>query len=266
MRFFLILNILLFLSIQSKFHSQSIKEFPYFDEKYGGEAYLGINPAFNILSNPKAPFPENHRVNAFLIDFQLNIIRTRKFGSHFNYSNKGVGDLVYLLGQIINGKGSVFAREGTTFSNIIGWCDQTFNLNEPSGFFQGALGYNFGDYVYAGYYLVDSNINKLAYVEPQGYYLAAGPTAEARFVLGPFLMLETNFSYALPFIKLFGLQAGSEKTDYSYPYPHFAHARIELLSKWGVFTKMDYNWLINRGSNPAAGRRFGITLGFKFKV
>lgn len=256
----------LFLQIIGISFTQSIAEFAYFDEKYSGKTFLGINPSLNRITNRSAPYPENHELNALTLDFQLKTIRTKQFGRRFSWYNKGLGDILYLLGRTFNGKGNIYAKEETTFTNIFGWFEHSFNLNKPSGKIQVSAGLNIGDYLYVGRYKIDSlGIEKN--IEPQGYYLSGGPTLDCRFLLSSAFLLESTFSYAFSYIKLFGMKDSSTpNTDHSYPYPHFAHFRTELMSKWGVFLGFDYNFLINNGSNPSSGKRYGLTLGFKFDV
>lgn len=256
----------LFLQIICLSFTQTIAEFPYFDEIYSGRSYLGFNPSYARITNNSAPNPKNHRLNALTLDFQLKSIRTNQFGRRFSWYNKGLGDILYLLSRTVNGKGNIYAKEETTFTNIFGWFEHSFNLNKPNGKAQVSAGLNIGDYLYVGRYLIDSlGIEKN--IEPQGYYIAGGPTLDFRFILSSAFLLESTFSYAFSYIKLFGMKDSSTpNTDHSYPYPHFAHLRTELMSKWGVFLGFDYNFLINNGSNPSSGKRYGLTVGFKFDV
>jgi hypothetical protein len=259
------LSVGLFLHIVNFSLTQTIAEFAYLDEKYSGKKFLGINPSFNRISNKSAPYPENHRLNAVILDFQLKSIQTKQFGRRVSWYNKGLGDILYLLGRNFNGKGSFYAKEETTFSNIFGWFEHSFNLTNPNGILQVSAGINIGDYLYVGRYRIDS-ISAEKNIEPQGYYISGGPTADCRVLITPNFLLETSFSYAFSYMKLFGMNDGSNTTDHTYPYPNFAHFRTELISKWGAFLSFDYNWLINRGANPASGKRFGLTLGFKFDI
>ena len=127
------LSIGLFLQIIGISFTQSIAEFAYFDETYDSKTFLGINPSLNRITNRSAPYPENHELNALTLDFQLKTIRTKQFGRRFSWYNKGLGDILYLLARTFNGKGNIYAKEETTFTNIFGWFEHSFNLNKPNG-------------------------------------------------------------------------------------------------------------------------------------
>lgn len=264
MRFIIVLIIMTLVS-QNHF-AQTIEEFSYWDERYYGKDLLGINPAIVFLSNRAAPYPEKHRKTGFVLDIQYRNLSSKQFGGRLSLYNKGIGDLVYLLGAVIKNGSNIYAKEETTLSNIFGWFDYTINLNKPDKRFQISAGANIGDYIYAGRYKIDS-LGMEKTVEPQGYYLAAGPSLEMRFLISKSFMLETAFSYAFTLVKFGGLDNGANPaSERNYPAPHFAHLKAELLSKWGFFAGYDFNFLINNGSNPAAGRRSGITLGYKFDI
>ena len=246
--------------------AQTIEDFNYWDRAYSGSSYMGLGPSLLFLSNNEAPYPERHRVSALSLDVQFKIVNSRFLGSRISIYNKGIGDLVYLFSRMVRGKATIFAKEETVYSNIFGWVDYTVNLNKPNGKFQVSAGLNLGDYVYAGRYRIDSlGIEKN--VEPQGYYLAAGPALEMRYLISKSLIVETNLSYAVGLIKFGGLDnAPSSPADLKYPVPDFLHFRTELLSKWGAFMTLDCNWLINKGSNPSSGRRIGLSLGYRIDI
>jgi hypothetical protein len=259
------ITIILFILYWNSSISQNIREFPYWNENYSGGKFIGLGLNYTRISNPTAPHPENHRLNAVIFDMQFNLIKTKQFGNRFNLYSKSVGDLIYLLGTIINGTGTAFATEGTTFSNLGGWMESTYNLNSPEGIFQISAGYNLGDYVYTGLYQMDPNLTNLSYQEPQGYYIGLGPTLQARIVAGKYVMFESSFSYAFALFKVFNLNEGASNTDYSYPLPNFGHFRARAISKWGAFLEYDYNWIINRGNSSSNAKRSGINLGMRFK-
>jgi hypothetical protein len=249
-----------------KHFAQTVESFSYWEEKYYGKDLLGINPALIFLSNRAAPYPEKHKKTGFILDIQYRYLSSKQYGGRFSVYNKGIGDLIYLLGAVIKNGSNIYAKEETTLSNIFGWFDYTINLNKPDKKFQISAGANIGDYIYAGRYRIDSlGIEKT--IEPQGYYLAAGPSLEMRYLISKSFMLELGFSYAFTLVKFGGLDNGANPaSERNYPVPHFAHLRTEIISKWGFFAGYDFNFLINNGSNPAAGRRSGITLGYKFDI
>lgn len=262
MKAFIIL--LLFLFIHNAF-CQNVREFPYWNENYSGGHFFGLGLNYTRISNPTAPKPENHRLNGIFLDLQLHLIKTKIFGNRTSIYNKGIGDLIYLLGTVINGTGSAFAREGTTFSNLGGWIESTYNLNNPNGIFQFSLGYNLGDYVYTGLYQTNPNSIQLYYQEPQGYYLGLGPTAQGRVVLGKHVMIESSFSYAFAMVKVFNLNEGASNTDFNYPLPNFGHFRARAISRWGLFLEVEHNWIVNRGSSSSNAKRTGLNLGLRIK-
>jgi hypothetical protein len=264
MKKILILSIVLLFS--QKHFAQTVESFSYWEEKYYGKDLLGINPALIFLSNRAAPYPEKHKKTGFILDIQYRYLSSKQYGGRFSVYNKGIGDLIYLLGAVIKNGSNIYAKEETTLSNIFGWFDYTINLNKPDKKFQISAGANIGDYIYAGRYRIDSlGIEKT--IEPQGYYLAAGPSLEMRYLISKSFMLELGFSYAFTLVKFGGLDNGANPaSERNYPVPHFAHLRTEIISKWGFFAGYDFNFLINNGSNPAAGRRSGITLGYKFDI
>lgn len=247
----------------------TIGTFEYLGEIYGDrESYIGFNPMWTMLKNKQAPYPERHNLNGLSFDFTYRIVRTDKGALRYNYNNKALGDMIYVLIKAMNakdGENVVNADENTTLTNLIGYMDFTWNINSPDSRFQASLGFNHNDYVYAGRYTLDSLGGSLKTMDPQGWYWAAGPHAALNIVLSKSMLLELSGGYSFSYWHPIDLSYAHFPSK-TYPKPHFGQAKMELQTKWGFFMAGHYNWIINRGNIPSAGTRFDLIAGFKFMM
>ncbi len=248
---------------------QSLSEFTYLNELYGDrELYIGINPTFSFVSNKKAPYPENHSLAGFSGDVSLRKVNFSRGKLSWNWQHKMFADIFLLLGKALtetNANILYRAEETGITCGVIGWLDFTWGCNKPDGRFQWALGINHHDYFYASTYVVDSLSGSWASFDPQGYFFAAGPTIRLNYLLNDAFMLELSSSYSFSYWKALDLTYATNP-DPNYPLPHFGQVDLELQSKWGLFTGMNYNRIINRGAIPSAGKRLDLIFGFRFMI
>lgn len=78
-------------------------------------------------------------------------------------------------------------------------------------------------------------------------------------------MLEFSGSYSISYWKALDVEYATNP-DPDYPLLHWGQIDLELQSKWGVFTGINYNWIINRRNIPSAGKQLDLILGFQFMI
>lgn len=252
-------------------NSQSLAEFEYLGEAYGdNELYLGVYPTYSTVKNKVAPFPENHEVKGFTAEFSMRRVNFEQGKWRWSWQHKMIFDVWLTFDQALQ-KGNanaIYRSEETAFSNgIIGWLDFTVNVTKPDGRFLLSLGVNHNDYFYATTYAIDSTFQgqKRISLNPQGYYLAAGPSVIVNVLPFEFLMAELSASYSFSYWKAVDLTYAAYPGMYN-KMPHWGQVDLELQTKWGVFTGFNYNWIVNRDIIPSEGKRFDILLGFRFMI
>ncbi len=250
--------------------AQTLEKFTYLGEIYGAnELYIGVNPTYSMVRNKAVPFAKNHELNGISGDFSLRKVNFQQGKVSWNWQNKMYGDLLLLLNKALTktSANDLNRKEGTSMtSGVIGWLDFTWAMNKPNGRFQWSLGANLNDYFYGSTIKLDSLPGEnWATYDPQGYFLAAGPTVKMNYLLGNSFMLEFSGSYSISYWKALDVEYATNP-DPDYPLPHWGQIDLELQSKWGVFTGVNYNWIINRGNIPSAGKRLDLILGFRFMI
>jgi hypothetical protein len=259
-----LLLIALLLSVEARSQT-SIEEFTYLGERYGAnESYLGFNPTFSMLRNKVAPYPERHRVNALSFDFNYKSIDTDRGGIRLNFNNKGIGDLVSLLRSVVNGDKDIYVEETTYLGSLLAQIDLDLNVNRPNGRIQYSIGVSHTDYLYAGRYTLDS-LNGQFTLNPQGWYLTAGPHVMINALLSDFLLAELSGGYGFTYARPISVDDAYQPDAY-YPDPGFGNVKLELQSKWGVYACGHYSWIRNTGPTPSAGKRLDLFIGFRFML
>lgn len=245
---------------------QSFRDFTYFNKEYADDTYLGIAPAFVLVSNRDAPNPEQHSLSGFSGTLELRKVNFDVGASRFLYRNKLVFDVLLIANNMINDDGSAYYRSESSglTTGIIGWYSKTWNLYVNDRFCF-ALGGNLNDYFLTSSYRLDETDN-LTTIEPNGYYFAAGPSMLFDYLINDNFILHTHASYSMSYWRAVNNTYGDVVEDDSYPKPHFAGVNIQLQSKWGVYAECDCNFLINRGNNPNKTKRLEFVLGFKLPL
>lgn len=249
--------------------SQSLNDFTYLNEKYGAdELYIGLNPTYTFVSNNAAPYPERHQLRGFSGDISMRKVNFQRGKINWNWQHKMFVDVFLLIGEALTGDpNAIYRNESTGLTcGVTGWLDFTWALNHPNGRFQVSLGVNHHDYFYGSTYTVDTiSQGQWASFDPQGYFFAAGPVVKFNFLMSEWLMLECSNAYSFSYWKALDLTYATYP-DADYPLPHFGQIDAEFQTKWGLFAGMNYNWIINRGNIPSAGKRLDLIAGFRFMI
>lgn len=254
----------------SDFSAQSLKDFKYLGDVYNDELYLGLYPTYTNSWNKVAPNAEKHKLSGFSGEFSMRKIRFDQGKSRWSWQHKLFIDIWLILNQALQ-KGNdqaIYRNEETAFSNgIIGWIDYTVNINKPDNRFLMSLGINHNDYFYATTYAVDTLTSgeSWASFNPQGYYLAAGPSIILNYLPLDFLMIELSTSYSFSYVKAVDLSYATYKTEFN-EMPHWGQVDLELQTAWGFFSGFNYNWIINRNIIPSKGKRLDLLMGFRFML
>lgn len=248
-------------------NSQSLDEFQYFNRKYADDLYLGIFPTFTFVSNREAPNPSAHRISGFTGKLDLRNVTFEMGERRFLYQHKLLFDMLLIIENQVNGDGSAYYRseESGLTTGIIGWTSWGWNMF-GNGRYCVASGVNINDYFLSNSYKLEANTDNLTTIEPQGYWFAAGPSVFFDYMLNKNFLLQTHASYSFGVWRAVNLEYDDTRVDDSYPNPHFGGLNFELHTRWGFFTGIDYNFLINRGNNPNNTKRFDILIGFRFPV
>lgn len=248
------------------FYSQNLHEFEYLGDPYGAnELYLGLYPTFSMVSNSAAPNPSNHKLNGWSGEISLRKVNFDQGKLRWSWQQKMFVDVVLLLNEaLIQDESAINRKVGTGLScGPLGWIDLSWNLLDTNKKHQVSLGINHNDYFYASTFDPDTSTVGVISPEPQGYYLAAGPSVIVNYLFNEYLMAELSTSYSFSYVKPVDLDY-AYNPDPNYPKPHWGQIDLELQSKWGFFTGFNYNWIINRGDIPAKGKRFDLLVGFRF--
>jgi hypothetical protein len=253
-----------------KLQSQTLDKFEYLGDLYANdEYYVGLYPTYTFISNKAAPNPQNHDLKGWTGELNIRKVNFSKGKLRWSMQQKMFPDVLLILNKSLQ-KGdpnAIYRKENTSITNgIIGWLDFTINLNKPDGKLLFAVGVNHNDYFYGATYSdTTRNSSTWATYDPQGYFLAAGPSLIINFLPVNFLMMELSTSYSLSYKKVVDVSYATNPNP-NYPLPHWGQIDIELQTKWGFFTGFNYNWIINRGNIPSSGKRFDMLLGFRFML
>ena len=245
--------------------SQTLSDFKYLNYPYENEWYLGVALSSSNLSNTKAPRPEKHQLSAFSGEIELKISSFQKGDYRYYFQHKLIPDMLVLTKQAINVSTNVLYRDESSYlaNGIFGWHSWAWNINKP-GKASLAVGLNVNDYFLGSTYYNDTTTYNWISAEPQGYYFAAGPTVVANYLLNKSFMLEAMASYSISYWRAVSLSYAT--VDNKYPKPHFGQINVEVMSAWGLFAGVDYNFIINRGNIPNNTSRLDLMLGFRFMM
>lgn len=263
------LTFLFFIFVIIHISSQTLDKFEYLGEIYGNnESYFGIYPTFTSVNNPKAPFPERHNLKGWTGELSYRKVNFEKGKYRCAWQHKMIVDVLLILDQALQ-KGNdkaIYRKENTALTNgLLGWFDIVWNINNPSKKILYSVGLNHNDYFYGSTYSDSETSSEWYTPEPQGYYLAVGPSCVINYLPFQFLMLELSTSYSFSYHKAVDVSYATNK-DASYPLPHWGQIDLELQTKWGIFSGINYNWIINRGNLPSSGKRLDLLVGFRFMI
>lgn len=251
-------------------NAQTLDKFEYLGEIYGNnEQYFGLYPTLSFVNNKVAPNPQNHKLKGWTGELSYRKVDFAKYKWRISWQQKMFVDVILILNKALQ-KGdpnAIDRKENTSLTTgIIGWVDGVINMNEPTGNFLWAIGANHNDYFYGSTY-ADTSRNGYTWAtfDPQGYYLALGPTVTVNYLPSRFLMIEGSCSYSFSYKKVVDISYATNPNP-SYPMPHWGQIDLELHSKWGFFTGCNYNWIINRGNIPNKGKRLDVLVGFRFMI
>ncbi|MFC0876730.1 hypothetical protein ACE01N_09050 [Saccharicrinis sp. FJH2] len=253
--------------IPSILKSQTLNDFKYFDKQYAYDSYLLITPAYALLWNSEAPNANAHRLNGFTGKLDMRKINYGTGERRYLYQHKLLFDLLLILNNQINGDGSAYYRQESSglTTGILGWLSLGWNVVSTDRFCM-AFGGNINDYFLTSSYRFDPESNNLTTIEPQGYWFAGGPSAFFDYLINSNFLIQAHASYSLGFWRAAKLEYGGTQIDDNYPNPHFAGLNLELQSRWGFITGIDYNFLLNRGDNPNNTQRLELMIGFRFPI
>lgn len=251
----------------SETNSQSLNEFRYFNREYADDLYLGIFPTFTFVSNGEAPNSTAHRIAGFTGKLDLRKVNFEMGERRFLYQHKLLFDMLLIIENQVTDDGSAYYRseESGLTTGFIGWTSWAWNMfgNER---YCVAPGVNINDYFLTNSYKLKAGSDNLTTIEPQGYWFAAGPSVFFDYALHNNFLLQTHASYSFGVWRAVNLEYDDTQIDDSYPNPHFGGLNFELHTRWGFFTGLDYNFLINRGDNPNNTNRLDVLIGFRFPV
>ncbi len=245
---------------------QSINDFKYFNKEYANDNYIGIAPTIVSISNNEAPNPEQHKISGLSGTLEIRKVNFDINDSRFLYRNKLVFDLFLIVDNMINDDGNAYYRsEGSGLTTgIIGWYSKTWNIYSNQRLCL-SVGGNLNDYFLTSSYRLEDT-NSLSTNEPNGYYFSAGPSILFDFLVNKNFIVHAHANYSMSYWRAANNTYGDVIEDDSYPKPHFAGLNLQLQSKWGVYTEVDYNFLINRGNNPNNTKRIELIIGFKLPI
>lgn len=241
-------------------NGQSLEEFKYLKDKYGGEGYLNVSGSFTFLSNKAAPGPSAHEKNGIVLDVVYNHIGFTKGFFNYRFDHKLITDILFLADKVVDRKASVDRAEGSSVSTgVIGWHGMGWNaIAKPK--FCLAPGFAIDDYFFGASYKDSSGA--LHTPEPQGWYITAGPALFTHIALKKWLILQTSAAYDFAFARPVSITY-AEVND-SYPKPQFFHVAATLMTPWGIFGEVQYTTIVNTGNLPNATDRLDLKLGFSF--
>ena len=193
-------------------------------------------------------------VGGITANFSYRIERSGKGEFSYNLENPIIGDLIW---SILNG-GVNNANEQAFSGGIMGWHKFHWNLVATKRLLI-APGFSFGDYIY-GSERVGSAPNVL---EPNGYYITAGPSLKANYVATKSLWLDCVVGVDFSFAKLNSSGARYQSID-GYPKPAFAQIAVNVHHTSRFCGGIRLAQAIDRGSNNDSATRLDISCGYLF--
>jgi hypothetical protein len=251
----------LFLCLALMGRAQDLSSFQYLKDKFQKEEYLAFSLMRTQLFNPAAPDdPSLHAKGVNFLDLYYFRPNCEKWGLNRRVDYKLLTDMAWLFKTITEkDESQMYARVGSSITGgIIGWHSWNWNLQAKPKTCIGA-GLSINDYFIGAIYQ-NKEKNGIILQEPQGWQIAAGPSGSISHLLNESFMLMGSASYVASFAK--PVDVSYAKADNKYPKPHFAHAQVTLMSKWGFFAETQYVRLINRGANRNSTQRVDVKLGF----
>ncbi len=240
---------------------QTLNDFKYLGDKYGGDSYIGVSFSYATLMNNAAPRPEKHHLSAPLLEIEFNRITFDKGKVTYRTDYKLITDLLFITGKMINRKSNGNNSEGSAVGcGIIGWHNFGWNVVAKPKLCI-APGFAINDY-FVGSSYVYAPSSDLVTQEPQGWYIATGPALFTHHYINRLFLLHLHSAYTFAFARPISITYAVAND--SYPKPEFFHFDATLMTRWGIFAEAQYTRLINKGNIPNQTQRIDLKLGFSF--
>ncbi|GCC52645.1 hypothetical protein SanaruYs_28820 [Chryseotalea sanaruensis] len=191
--------------------------------------------------------------------FNINVRKSEagKGGRSWHFENPALGDIIWLLfnsDEVTNNVGQTFT------SGLIGWHQAYWNVVAKDKLII-APGFSAGDYIFgSGRDQGSPNI-----LEPNGYYLYAGPAIKASYLLGDRAWIDGFFHWDITFSKLKNDDGAYQNID-GYKYPHFIHLGATVYDRSRFFAGIKLVRLVDRGINNDRATRFDFSLGYMINI
>ena len=238
--------------------------FKYLGENYfADELYLGISLRNANLEFPNAVPADKHQMNIWTGDFLLYNTNLKPGGSRYIMRNKIIGEIFYAFGEQFD---EIYRDESSTFSNyLIG--AHTFSWNTIiRNRWALALGFNITDLSVGSTFIVEDSLGRKSEFTPtpHGWYIGAGPSFMADYLISDFFLLELQADYTMHFINAVPLSYGEDNPDHKMPHQYFISAH--LLSTWGLYTGVEASFLNDRSPYNGDARKLEWHIGFRFML
>lgn len=217
---------------------------------------------FKLFFRRTTVFPDKDEAyGGFTINGQLAINSADKGGPRVRYENPTLGDFVFVLARLLNGKKLVTnsGMDHAYGSGFLGWLQWHNNVMARDRFLLSA-GFSISDYIFGIERKVDNTIVAL---DPAGYFFAAGPSLMASYCIGSGFWADVYTNYDLAYAKVKYSRANYTPID-GYPKPHFLQFGFDVHHKTGIFGGFRLNTIIDRGSNNVHAKRMDISVGYCF--
>jgi hypothetical protein len=172
----------------------------------------------------------------------------------YNFENPVIGDLLWAIlhGGVNNSNEQAFS------AGFIGW--HKFHWNVVAGNrILIAPGFSFGDYIFGSERIgVSPNV-----LEPNGYYLSAGPSLKANYVATKNIWFDCIVGTDFSFAKKDNTNANYQTVD-GYPKPRFFQFTINAYHTSRFNGGLRYAQAIDKGDNKDKATRLDISFGYLF--
>ncbi|HYG50391.1 MAG TPA: hypothetical protein VD905_05780 [Flavobacteriales bacterium] len=218
---------------------------------------------FKLFLRRTTVFPDKDgSYGGISINGQLAINKYEKGRACIRYENPTLGDFVFILARLINGKSTQTASglEHAYGAGFMGWFQGHKNVVATSRFIL-SPGISFGDYIFGVERKISSSVVAL---DPIGYFIAAGPSLMTNYYVGYGFWVDAYVNYDLAFGKV-KFERGNYTPIENYPKPHFLQYGFDIHHKSGFFIGPRINSVVDRGSNNVTAMRLDISAGYCFK-
>lgn len=257
-------RLILFMLSLSFFAKAQIKDFQYLGENYfDDELYLGVSLRHANLAFPNALAAEKHQMSIWTGDFLMYRTTMEAGEARYVFRNKILGEIFYAFGEQFT---DIYRDESSTFSHFLLGA-HTFSWNTiVRNRWALALGFNLTDLSVGSTFIVEDSLGQKTEFTPapHGWYIGAGPSFMADYLINDFLLLEIQGDYTLHFVNAVPLTYGEDNPDYKMPHQYFISAH--LLSGWGLYTGVEASFLNDRGQYNGDARKLEWQIGFRFML